>query len=680
MEVVAPPVVLWDGENLPPVASLAQRENLPPVASLAQRENLPPVASSAQRENLPPVASSSAQRENLPPVASSSAQRENRPPVASLEQQTRPPVASVFRATDSRILWLNNRPLWVHTTLGSGGFATVFKVEMLVPVGFKIARDEQGALLIDKDGFIGVHPDPSADAFPRSAVGASSAGGLCHANAARPRSPRPEGCVMPTRPRPEGCVSSVATQHDLADAREEKPIREQSSLSNQTIPQSMSFFLSAEKAEVDVPRLSSSDTAPARTQSAFFRVLSSQDNKFVQRGEPLSKGAGARRTGSDPGHVSLGLRTQDHDNAGLLWSLGARTQDHDNAGLLSRRTPSAKFDFLPRGGPLGSSSSTVPITCEKTTWRKSSPTFCAVDATENHVEGPRLPRSSCSEDPAEEDSSAQDREKNPSEKAESPPSAEEAESFSLRSYSRLVGAGVFFALKVQVAKNKKQLEDFAREVDNFRKLKGCGSIVQIMDHAVLWETLHLMILMELGACDLSKFLSKYKNREVGVVARIWSALVRAVAAAHEQDIIHRDLKPQNFLLVPVPSPFADRILATTSTPSENFKFDVDEHSGEGGGSRDDIIEVALNDAWTNEIISLRLIIKLSDFGLAQPLELEESYLSVQGHAGTLNYLAPETVQPTADGRRQLSKGVDIWVGGSFPRAWISGFVYPPWSA
>ena len=62
-------------------------------------------------------------------------------------------------------------------------------------------------------------------------------------------------------------------------------------------------------------------------------------------------------------------------------------------------------------------------------------------------------------------------------------------------------------------------------------------------------------------------------------------------------------------------------------------------------------------------MTLRLIIKLSDFGLAQPLELEESHLSVHGHAGTLKYMAPETVQPTLSGSRQLTRRVDIWAVG-----------------
>ena len=233
----------------------------------------------------------------------------------------------------------------------------------------------------------------------------------------------------------------------------------------------------------------------------------------------------------------------------------------------------------------------------------------------------------------------------------------EQDVFGLASNDRLYGSGAFFALKVQAAKSKKQLEDFSKEVDNCHKVRGSANVVQIMDHALMWGTLHLAILMELGACDLLGFLKHFKwCLGVSDVSRVWNGLLRAVDAAHGQDIIHRDLKPQNFLLVPVASPFADRILATTSTRPEKFQFRFVDDDGD--------VALALRDSWTGHEAVLRLVIKLSDFGLAQPLELEESHLSVHGHAGTLKYMAPETVQPTTeDCRRKLSKRVDIWALG-----------------
>ena len=57
--------------------------------------------------------------------------------------------------TDPRIFWLNNRPLFIHGVLGKGGFATVFKVEMLVPFGCKVGRDDNGGFIFDEKGLLG---------------------------------------------------------------------------------------------------------------------------------------------------------------------------------------------------------------------------------------------------------------------------------------------------------------------------------------------------------------------------------------------------------------------------------------------------------------------------------------------------------------------------------------------
>ena len=109
------------------------------------------------------------------------------------------------------------------------------------------------------------------------------------------------------------------------------------------------------------------------------------------------------------------------------------------------------------------------------------------------------------------------------------------------------------------------------------------------------------------------------------------------------------------------TPFADRILATTPTPFEQWKFRLLDDNEAGPGD----MEVALLHPETKKEVTLRLVIKLSDFGLAQPLSVHEgggaaSHLSVQGFAGTLGYMAPETLQPSLTGRQQLSKRVDVW--------------------
>ena len=187
--------------------------------------------------------------------------------------------------------------------------------------------------------------------------------------------------------------------------------------------------------------------------------------------------------------------------------------------------------------------------------------------------------------------------------------------------------------------------------------------MQIRDCAVSHELNSVIILMELAAGDLRCLLrqmSATSSLNVSNVCSIWGSLVRAVEAAHKENIIHRDLKPDNFLLVPLAGsacPFADRLLATTSTPAENFRFrllDKEDHDEPGD------VEVTLTDSSSGEETVLRLSIKLSDFGLSRPLEIGASHLSVHGYAGTLEYSAPETLRINEDDRQKLSKRADIW--------------------
>ena len=209
---------------------------------------------------------------------------------------------------------------------------------------------------------------------------------------------------------------------------------------------------------------------------------------------------------------------------------------------------------------------------------------------------------------------------------------------------------------------------------------------------LLEQTRHVVILMELAVCDLQALFDRFKYAlGVPAVSRIFSALVEAVDIAHKADIIHRDLKPQNFLLVPVGPVVtvgpplgaaaadassssdggachagdADRIVATTSTPVEDLKFRLltDDEAGPG------CAEVTLWDSEQGREVVLRLAIKLTDFGLAQPLEESttgagvQSHLSVDGFAGTMKYMAPESIRPTEDGLQRVSKRVDVWALG-----------------
>lgn len=237
------------------------------------------------------------------------------------------------------------------------------------------------------------------------------------------------------------------------------------------------------------------------------------------------------------------------------------------------------------------------------------------------------------------------------------------------------GSGVFFALKIQSAHDRQQLDDMETEVKNLCGLWGDPNIIQIKDHALSYENLCVVILMELGVANLHEVLrDHWDDYSLGVaeIHSIFGALVRSVDSVHKCSIIHRDLKPQNFILVPMTS-WDGKIFATTATPRDQFVFRwVKENHQEQHCSREKshdrrivisggFIEVVLTDSSTGELKALKLCIKLADFGMARALDVDASHLTVRDLGGTVLFMAPEALRPTAtDGGKQLSKLADIW--------------------
>ena len=70
-------------------------------------------------------------------------------------------------------------------------------------------------------------------------------------------------------------------------------------------------------------------------------------------------------------------------------------------------------------------------------------------------------------------------------------------------------SGVLFALKVQSARSRAQLDLLLREVAALSSLQDiAGGIVQLKDWTISYKGLHLIILMELGCCDLAEFFRR----------------------------------------------------------------------------------------------------------------------------------------------------------------------------
>ena len=116
----------------------------------------------------------------------------------------------------------------------------------------------------------------------------------------------------------------------------------------------------------------------------------------------------------------------------------------------------------------------------------------------------------------------------------------------------LHGSGVFFALKLQTAKNLRMYTAFVKEVEHMRRFVGVHRVLQMKDSECEQENLRVVILLELAKCDLQSFLLKQKHLlDAGAVCRIFRCMVEAVAVVHSRGVVHFDLKPQNFLLVPL---------------------------------------------------------------------------------------------------------------------------------
>ena len=84
-----------------------------------------------------------------------------RPPPAPWEQGLPHPDAR--STTDPELFWLNRRPFLIHTSCGKGAFGDVFKVEMMVPLGYEVARDADGFPVFEENGLVAVRPSSSEE-------------------------------------------------------------------------------------------------------------------------------------------------------------------------------------------------------------------------------------------------------------------------------------------------------------------------------------------------------------------------------------------------------------------------------------------------------------------------------------------------------------------------------------
>ena len=362
-------------------------------------------------------------------------------------------------ATDSNIFWLNDRPYWIHDVIGTGGFGHVYKVEMLLPAGFRVHRDVLGNLCTDANGLVYLQAVE---------VETSSSTGRSPALMAPPTTLLRQGrSNSPLEKNPRSLRQGRSTPEEFAAALDAR-LRQ-----GRSTPEEFAAAVDA------VSRCTLSQQAPA-TMGFFSDHSSAPVPQWSTPGRSLAVPVPPVRT---------------------------------TTNLPCSAAPSRENQLPPPGTILPPNNHClVP---EPPSTAPAFPSCQPGDPRSALLHDDRFPRP----DPV-------------------------TDLFTVTDRHFLYPSGVFFALKIQVGRNKNQTSSFAKEVEQLMKLTGNDSIVQIRDKGVSACGKNVMILMELAASDLFSFLKSANSLKVEEIVRIWSATVKALDAAHNCDIIHRDIKPQ----------------------------------------------------------------------------------------------------------------------------------------
>ncbi len=150
----------------------------------------------------------------------------------------------------------------------------------------------------------------------------------------------------------------------------------------------------------------------------------------------------------------------------------------------------------------------------------------------------------------------------------------------------------YYALKVMQAQTASHLRSLEKEAVLLDRFQGPDSkVVRMYDSDVCHDEGKVRMVLELAQRDFRALMDDLERPfDFAEICHHWKQMVDVVATLHRSDTVHFDLKPDNFLV------FED---------------------GQ--------------------------VIKLSDFGLAATVREGHTHISRQGAAGTLRYMAPETI-------------------------------------
>ncbi|AFM97801.1 mitogen-activated protein kinase [Encephalitozoon hellem ATCC 50504] len=166
-------------------------------------------------------------------------------------------------------------------------------------------------------------------------------------------------------------------------------------------------------------------------------------------------------------------------------------------------------------------------------------------------------------------------------------------------YKVLLGNNIYALKRVELVGDEKMLNSYINEINLLYKFKGAPEIVEIIDHEIGEDYLH--ILLEYGETDLSKIIRK-GGLSMNFIKDVWEQMLLIVKRVHMERIIHCDLKPANFLFV-------------------------------------------------------KGRVKLIDFGISKVIRNDTTSILSEEQCGTVNYMSPEAV---TQNKSKVARSSDIW--------------------
>lgn len=196
--------------------------------------------------------------------------------------------------------------------------------------------------------------------------------------------------------------------------------------------------------------------------------------------------------------------------------------------------------------------------------------------------------------------------------------------------ARQLNLGRIVALKIAIISSdasRNELERFRSETESAARLKH-PNIVQIYDVGE-WEGTPFYTMEYIEGGNLSESMASCPLTSLDA-AKLLEVLAYAVAFAHEMGVVHRDLKPSNILLQ----------ASHTKQGSSSFR---------------------VSSTISNAVLPTVLVPKLTDFGLAKRIDVDQTQTQTGTIIGTPSYMAPELIE---SGSKTAGAQADIYSLGA----------------